>query len=71
VTPDAFAGELQSAGIDLGPEDPDQLGEALDGSPACGEVGGGCVTAPAHLACTRWITAIDDAGAPALSEFTE
>jgi hypothetical protein len=75
VTADAFARELESAGIDLGPEDADRLGVVLDGSSEFVELEGGWVSVPAQFDGTRWITVIDDAGvkvgALTLSEFTE
>lgn len=59
VTADALARELQSAGIDLGPEGADRLGEVLDVSSEFVELDGGWVAVAAQLDGTRWITVID------------
>ena len=63
VTADALAGELQGAGIDLGPDGADRLGEVLDGSSEFVELDAGWVGVAAYLDGTRWITAIDGDGA--------
>ena len=63
LTADALTGELQGAGIDVGPDGADRLGEVLDGSSAFVELDAGWVGVAAYLDGTRWITAIDEAGA--------
>jgi hypothetical protein len=59
VTADALAGELQGAGIDLGPEGADRLAEVLEMSSEFVELDGGWIGAGAQLDGTRWITAVD------------
>jgi hypothetical protein len=59
ITADALADELQSAGIDLGPEGADRVEQVLDASSEFVELDGGWVGVAAQLDGTRWITTVD------------
>src|SRR5665213_1318050 len=69
VTPEALAGELEAAGIDLGPEGVERLEGVLDGSSEFVELDGGWLGVSAQLDGTSWITTVDtdDAKAGALA----
>ena len=58
-TAEALAGELQAAGIDLGPDGADRLEDVLDGSSEFVELDDGWVGVAAQLDGTRWITKVD------------
>ncbi|MGO9875712.1 MAG: SEC-C metal-binding domain-containing protein [Acidimicrobiia bacterium] len=59
MTSAALAGELRSAGIDLGPEGADRVERVLDASSEFVELDGGWVGVAAQLDGTRWITTVD------------
>ncbi|MGO9874654.1 MAG: hypothetical protein ACLPVY_12735, partial [Acidimicrobiia bacterium] len=59
MTSAALAGELRSAGIDLGPEGADRVEQVLDASSEFVELDGGWVGVAAQLDGTRWITTVD------------